>query len=99
MVRTSWPSTSTSPSTRAFFGWRRSTVETSVDLPQPDSPATPDHLALVDHEVDAAYGGQPALAGPVGDVQVAQHQQLGVASVASVVSTVASVISAPAAAG
>jgi hypothetical protein len=37
----------------------------------------PHDLALVHDEVYAAYGGQPALGGPVGDVQVAHRQQLG----------------------
>ena len=41
MVRTSAPLTRTSPETAASLGCSRSTVLTRVDLPQPDSPATP----------------------------------------------------------
>jgi hypothetical protein len=41
IVRTSPPSTSTSPVTVASLGWSRRTVLTNVDLPHPDSPAIP----------------------------------------------------------
>ena len=47
-----------------------------VDLPQPDSPATPDDLALAHHEVDAAHGGQRSLGGPVGHRQPTYVEQV-----------------------
>jgi hypothetical protein len=41
IVCTSLPLTVTAPSTRALRGCSRRTVEASVDLPHPDSPAIP----------------------------------------------------------
>ena len=75
IVRTSSSSKRTVPVTSADSGCSRSAVLASVDLPQPDSPATPDHLAALDRQVDAADGRQVAAGGPVGDVEVLDPQQ------------------------
>ena len=67
IVSTSSPSNSTSPVTVAFGGCSRRMVLASVDLPQPDSPATPTICPRSTVEVDPAHGGQRTLAGGVGD--------------------------------
>ena len=50
---------STSPVTVALGGCSRRMVLASVDLPQPDSPATPTIWPRSHGQVDTAHGGQP----------------------------------------
>ena len=46
-----------------------------MDLPQPDSPATPTISPASHRQVDPAHRGQRTLRGRVGDVEVADGEQ------------------------